>query len=1291
MSRDLHPLRRLRERNPDSFEQRLAESKEQLAARAASVPQVDYPAQLPITQHVDEIKALLDKHQVIVVAGETGSGKTTQLPKICLAAGYGVRGLIGHTQPRRIAARAVAGRIAQELQVEASSVVGYSVRFSDQASDETLIKLMTDGILLTEIRHDRFLNAYDLLIIDEAHERSLNIDFLLGYLQTLLRKRRDLKLIITSATIDEGAFAKHFDDAPILRVSGRSYPVDIRYIADDRDKQAQLETCFEEIRRLARRSEARDVLLFASGEREILDNARALRKLLGDSWEVLPLYARLSASEQAKIFRPSTKPRVVIATNVAETSLTVPNIGFVIDPGLARLSRYSYRSKLQRLPIEAISQASATQRAGRCGRIAPGVCFRLYDEADFAARPGFTEPEIQRSNLAAVVLQMRAFRLGDINRFPFINPPASKAISDAERLLEELGALSVASQTHQNPTKSQPAKSRVKRESRSRQSTNTGLTKVGQTMARLPVDLRLGRMLIAADQLGALQELLVITAALAAGDPRERPLANQQAADTAHELFADDRSDFLVFLNIWRWAETQRGNLGSSALQRAFRKRFFANQRMREWRSLYRQLKSSCGECGLRINEAPASYAAIHQALITGSLSLLGQLDEKGVYKGARESRFRIFPGSTLQGRSPKWLIAAEIAETSRVYARCVASVSPQWLEQAGAHLLRRSYSDPYWDPKRGEAMVLQRSVLYGLTLAEGKAVRLSPHDPELARLLFLRDGLLAGSLQPLPEFVQHNLEQVRGVARLEAKGRRRDLLATDETLVAFYDERLPAEINGAKALGRWVRRASPETIDQLRMSEADVRHNPAVELPELAYPATIDVGELALRVSYQFAPGTADDGVNVAVPLGLLGALPNEPFEWLVPGFLAARCEGMIRSLPKRLRRQLAPVPDHVAQILPALQANQIFRQGRLSDVLAEQLKHAFAVTISPSDWDLERLDPHLQCNFRVTGRKGRVIASGRNLQALQSQLLEERFEATAAGRANFERESLTAFPSEGVPATRHLKGANEQLLYPALADRGESVALIMCADPIAAQSHNRAGYARLARLQDRQTSRYLTKLLRSNKRLGLYYAPFGSAQELEDRVLNHLYWHVFFEDQPLPSEAADFSARLNKSRAELVRIYQDYEMVLNDCLAQRFHIVNTLESLTSPAHVATVADAREQIDDLFGDKFPQGAGWGQFIATPHYLAGLSYRLDHLQGRVSKDALAMDKLHKAREQVQKLERAVGRRAEVDALYVALQEWRLLLFAQSLGKHNGVSEKKFATKLAAAEQRFGKR
>ena len=1232
------------------------------------MPQLSYPAELPITAHVDEIKALLAEHQVLVVAGDTGSGKTTQLPKICLAAGFGIDGMIGHTQPRRLAARAVANRVAEELKVEVGNQVGFSVRFSEHASDATLVKMMTDGILLTEIRHDRELSAYDLIIIDEAHERSLNIDFLLGYLRDLLKRRPQLRLVITSATIDESAFAEHFGKAPVVRVSGRSFPVEVRYVDHVNDFSEQLEHCFHQIARKPNAA-ARDVLMFLSGEREILDTARLLRTLLGERWEILPLYARLSANEQQRVFKTGSKPRVVLSTNVAETSLTVPNIGYVIDPGMARLSRYSYRSKLQRLPIEAISQASATQRAGRCGRIAPGLCFRLYSEADFNAREAFTEPELRRSNLAAVVLQMRAFRLGDMRTFGFLNPPQLKAITDAERLLTELGALK-----------------------------GDAMSKIGEKMARLPVDPRLARMLVAAAEFGSLSELLIITSALATQDPRERPLDKQQAADTAHEMFADDRSDFMAYLNIWRWAEKQREELGSSALRRAFSKRFLSNVRMREWRSLHSQLLRACKQSGLKTAEAPASFATIHQALITGSLSLLGLHDERGQYLGARGSRFYIFPGSQQHQRNPKWVIAAEIAETTRVYARCVGGVTPAWLESASRHLQKRSHSEPFWDPERGEAMIYERVVLYGLTLSERKPVRLEPVDAALARELFLRDGLLRGGLDNAPEFVRHNLEQVREVLELEARGRRRDLLAADDDLTAFYDERLPAELTSVKRLNVWVKRADAEVLQSLFMGGADVRRTDNDSTTEEDYPGALSFADLKLRLNYRFAPGEADDGVNVHVPLGVLAGIVAEPFEWLVPGMLPARVEAMVRTLPKRIRRKLAPVPDHVREVLPILRAPAIYRQGPLAVALADGLNQQFGVVITPADWDLERLDEHLQVNYQVRGKRRKLLGQGRDLAALQTSLLAERFESGASVRAQFEVAGLTTFPDAGVPQRRHLRKGGEQLVYPALQDNGDSVGLTMCADAQSAARFNRSGYPRLARLQDSSTEKHLVKLLRSNKQLGLYYASFGSSKELEDRVLNHLYWNKYFAEQSLPVNAAEFTQRLQGARSEMVAFYNSYRADLVAALERRFAIARTLETLSSPAYVPCVDDVRQQLDDLFGVGYPEGRPWARFKATPGYLQGISYRLEHLQGRVAKDAVSMAKLGDARarllgaEEAQRSSSGQGASpADMDNLWLAYEEWRLSLFAQPLALHNGMSDKKFRRRLEDIETRLGLR
>jgi len=958
---------------------------------------------------------------------------------------------------------------------------------------------------------------------------------------------------------------------------------------------------------------------------------------------------------------------VVLATNVAETSLTVPNIGYVIDPGLARLSRYSYRSKLQRLPIEAISKASATQRAGRCGRIAPGRCFRLYSEADFNAREDFTEPELRRSNLAAVVLSMRAFQLGDMRTFGFLNPPQLKAITDAERLLAELGALN-----------------------------GERMSKIGEKMARLPVDPRLARMLVAAAEFGALTEVLIIVSALGSQDPRERPLEKQQAADTAHEMFADERSDFMAFLSIWRWAEAQREELGSSALRRTFAKRFLSPVRMREWRSLHTQLRRACAQAGLKVAEAPASYSAIHQALITGSLSLLGQHDERGQYAGARGSRFQIFPGSQQHKRNPKWLIAAEIAETSKVYARCVGGVSPQWLERASRHLQKRSHSEPSWDPKRGEAMILERVVLYGLTLSERRSVRLAPIDLDLARELFLRDGLLRGGIDEPPEFMRHNLLEVRKVLELEARGRRRDLLAADDQLIAFYDERLPADIVSVKLLRRWQRQTDDSEQQALFMSPADVRRSDTHSSGEEDYPGSIAFGDVQLKLNYRFAPGEPDDGVNVLVPLGVLGGLVSEPFEWLVPGMLAARAEAMIRSLPKRLRRKLAPVPDRVQEILPVLSSPNIYRQGDLALALADALEHQFGVVITPADWDHARLENHLRLNYQVRGKRRKLLGQGRDLVALQQTLLAEQYQGGADARANLEASGLLEFPADGVPQRRHVRRGGEQLVYPALRDEGTSVALVMCADATSAAELNRAGYPRLARLNDAGTQRYLLKLLRANKQLGLYYTGFGTSKQLEDRVLNHLYWNRYFSGGSLPAEREAFAERLASGRAEMVRYYQHYEKVLVSSLRERFAIGRKLDELTSPAYAGAVADVRQQLGDLFGENYPEGHAWARFQATPGYLSGISYRLDHLQGRVNKDAAAIERLGDARDRLKLLDgalREVGRQGagldDLEQLWVNLEEWRLALFAQPLALHNGMSDKKFGNRLQALETRLG--
>ncbi|MEQ8990382.1 MAG: ATP-dependent RNA helicase HrpA, partial [Pseudomonadales bacterium] len=798
--------------------------------------EIRFPDELPITAHAAEIGELLGRHQVVVVAGETGSGKTTQLPKICLQAGLGAERMIAHTQPRRLAARSVAARIAEELSVPLGEEVGYAVRFSDRTGPRTRLKIMTDGLLLTEIRRDRWLERYDAVIVDEAHERSLNIDFLLGYLRRVIDRRRDLRLIITSATIDVQAFSAHFRDAPVVEVGGRGYPVAVRYVGGEDSHEARLLACLEEIE-AGPQGRARDVLVFQSGEREILDTARMLRAAVGDRMEILPLYARLSQREQQRVFRPGQRRRVVLATNVAETSITVPNIGYVIDPGLARISRYSYRSKLQRLPVEPISRASADQRMGRCGRVAPGVCYRLYDEADYLGRPEYTDPEIRRTNLASVVLSMEAFGLGDPSRFPFLDPPDPGAVRDARRLLEELTALD-----------------------------GRGLTAVGRTMARLPVDPRLARMLVAANAMRCLTELLIIVSGLAVQDPRERPPDKQGSADRAHATFADPRSDFLALLNLWRFFEQARQEHSRSGLKRELEQRFLSPSRMHEWRELHRQLLLAVREHDMTLNDAPADYASVHQAVLSGSLSLIGLHDEKGEYQGPRNLKFRVFPGSALADRTPRWLMAGEIVETRRIYARCVAAVEPAWIEAAAAHLVKRNYSEPHWSERRGEVLAYETVLLYGLPLVERRRISYARIDPDLCRTLMIRDGLVAGAVARPPPFLEHNLALVTELLDEEARGRQRGLLIAEGAQADLYEARLPTSVCSMTQLERWWRRAGEDERQALFFDRPLLTDQAGRPITEDDFPSSLTVRGVEFPLKYRFAPGEPDDGISVRV-----------------------------------------------------------------------------------------------------------------------------------------------------------------------------------------------------------------------------------------------------------------------------------------------------------------------------------------------------------------------------------------------------------------------------------------
>lgn len=1245
--------------------ERLAAAQQRLAARQAIALDLRYPDALPISAHAAEIGVLLRDHPVIVVAGETGSGKTTQLPKICLEAGFGRRGLIAHTQPRRLAARTVASRIADEVGVPLGDAVGYAVRFSDQTSERTLVKLVTDGLLLTEIRGDKDLDGYDVVIVDEAHERSLNVDFLLGYLKALLTRREDLKVIITSATIDVAVFAEHFDDAPVVEVGGRGYPVTTHYLDDDAPYEDKLVEAIERIDGdPALRNAARDVLVFQSGEREILDSARLLRRHFGERFEVLPLYARLSVRDQQRVFQPGgARRRIVLATNVAETSITVPNIGYVVDPGVARISRYSFRSKLQRLPVEAISQASANQRQGRCGRVAPGHCFRLYGQADFESRPRYTDPEIVRSNLASVVLSMRAFGLGDPRRFPFLDPPEPGAVRDAYKLLDELGALR-----------------------------GDKLTRLGRSMARLPVDPRLARMLLAADGERSLTEVLVIVAALTVQDPRERPLDKQGAADACHERYLDERSDFLAFWNLWQWVEARRDQLSRGALRKAFAQNFLNAGRLREWRELHRQLRLACRELGLKENSEPAGYGSVHRALLAGSLSLLGQHDEKGHYLGPRQLKFRIFPGSALAEKRPRWLIAAEITETRRIYAHTVAAVEPGWIEAAAGHLLKRRYSEPYWNPKRGEAEAFESVTLYGLRLVEKRRVSVTRRDPVVARELFLLDGLVRGGIDVGFDFLAHNQARVAEILDDEAKGRRRDLLVPEEELAALYDRVLPAELVSVAGLSRWWARAEPEARGALYFSREQLLQSRDGRSPETDFPSSLTLRGVELPLKYRFAPGEADDGVNLQVDVGALESLVPEALDWHVPGYFEAVCEQWLRTLPKAKRRRLAPLPDRLPEITARLRRPDRYRQGRLATALAEVLKDLYQLEVDAADWDVARLEAHLRINVQVRDGDGRLLAQSRDAAALKAEFAAEAAARVSAQRGgDRERTGLLTFPDAPLEDRVELReGGGRVLAYPALVDRGRHVDLALLPTAAARDRANRDGYARLALLRLGQTTRYLKKRLDRWPQLGLHYATLGDAAELTDELLRAAAWNCCFEGRPLPRSDAAFALRLDECRGEIADTFERLLEAFAAVLRERFELVRELDAATSPAYADAVADIRGWLERLVPPQLLSQRSLERLAELPDYLAAARYRLANLQGKVGRDAEHSRVLAKLQERLDRLAGvAAADGARLAELQDQLERLRVALFAQPLAGRVKVSPKRCDRALRDYERELG--
>ena len=1278
MRQDLFRLRR--EQDPQRFEQALTQSTEKRRQRVAALEALDLSVsqELPIAAHAEELTTLIGSHQVVIVAGETGSGKTTQLPKLCLALGLGAGGMVGHTQPRRLAARTVAKRVASEVGAKLGEQVGFAVRFTDQVGPQTLVKVMTDGLLLTEIRRDRYLEAYDILILDEAHERSLNIDFLLGYLRRVLSKRRDFKLIITSATIDVGRFSKFFGGAPTVSVSGRAFPVDTRYVDATEDVLEGVSHALQEIAAKPL-TNARDTLVFFSGEREIFEAAKELRKTFAERFEILPLYARLSFPEQQKIFEPSGgRRRVILATNVAETSLTVPNIGYVIDPGFARINRYSYRSKLQRLPIEPISRASADQRKGRCGRIAPGTCYRLYTEHDFQSRPEFTDAEIHRVNLASVMLQMQAFRLGDIATFPFIDPPDPRAVKDAVRLLEELQAM-------------QEGK----------------LTKTGQVMARMPIDPRLARMLVEAGREGAVDEVMIIVSALAVQDPRERPLQKAQAADQAHEFFLDEKSDFLSLLNLWRWLEEQRQQLTNARFSALLRKRFINHQRFREWREVHRQLRLVGREVGLKNSTSSANYRSIHECILAGSLSLIGQHDERGVYLGARNLTMRIFPGSGLSKRTPKWIVAGEIAETSRIYARSVAVVEPGWIEHQAAHLLKAQYSAPFWSLARGETMAHKNVSLYGLRLAENRQVSYFNIDRVVSRDLFIREGLVRGLVKEAPPFLSHNLAAYARVEDLEAKGRRRDILASDDDLYAFYTARIDEKICRISDLTQWLRKSDEHVVNALFMRDEDLRRMHDAKISDDSFPPTLQLHGVQLELKYRFAPGEKDDGVTLKVPIGMLSSIGAEPLEWSVPGMLSKLVEQWLRTLPKTKRRTLVPLPEKIDEFTSYLLRPEIYRQGRLLAALSKLIKDRFGLAVGERDWDRERVDPHLLIHIEVIDDQSKVLAAGRDIRALREKFLQSHESSRRAKQGSPKAEKdVKTFPVLGLANFEVLGDEHAPvILFPGLVDQGSSVDLELFDSESTRNNAHRRGLSRLALQQLGKVGGYFRRELDRHQELALHFATLGNAAQLKDELLRAAIWYCFFESRPLPKSKAEFESRLDECRGSLASILNRTVEQYAQCLALRFACVRSLEALSSAAYKRSQVDITDHLERLAPKTLLESTPLEYLPLLPRYLRGIQRRIETLPGHVPKDLKLINEIEPLSKRYHKiLEAELTDNQHNIELGFYIEELRLNMFAEQIGRHKvanhpldgaffgpnwKVSLKRVDAQIFAEEQRVG--
>lgn len=1251
---------------------RLAEAIEQSVAavqmRRDNLPKWQYPESLPVAGRSEEIVKAIQNNQVVIVAGETGSGKTTQIPKMCLQAGLGVTGYVGHTQPRRLAARTVAQRIADELDTTIGDKVGYKIRFQDQVSANSHIKLMTDGMLLAEIAQDRYLNQYDAIIIDEAHERTLNIDFLLGFLKQLLPQRPDLKVIITSATIDHWRFSRYFNDAPVIEVSGRTYPVDILYrpldepqgdddevVSDDEGKiETGILNALEEIHRLERANHnpARpgDVLVFLPGERDIRQVAECLRKHGPKHLEVLPLYSRLSNAEQNRVFQPHANRRVVLSTNVAETSITVPNIGYVIDPGIARISRYSFRTKVQRLPIEPVSQASANQRAGRCGRVAEGICIRLYSEQDFINRPEYTEPEILRTNLASVILQMQGLKLGEVSRFPFVDPPDHRLVNDGYRLLEELGAVDAK---------------RI-------------ITPLGFDLLKFPIDPRIARMLVAAKEQHCLSEMLIIASGLSVQEPWQRPHDRQGAADEALKRFQHDESDFLTFVNVWQQCEQQKTDLTNNRYRRWLLQNFLSYLRMREWQDVYRQLKQALHQLGWSENSEPARYEEIHRAILAGLLSHVATKDDQKGYNGARNRVMNIFPGSTLIKRKPKWIVCAEIVETQKVYGRTVARVEPDWVEQVGESQLKRSYSEPHWEKKQACTVAFEQTSLFGLIVNPRKRVNYSNIDPILCRELFIQHALVMHEYETRAPYARHNQKLIEELEYLEQKSRRRDILIDDLTLYALFDAIVPTQVVNGKSFERWRKKAEQQTPELLFLKKEQLVKSDTDSIKQWEFPDQVEVDGGSIKIDYQFEPGKKQDGLNIVVPVTLINQIEEEKLEWLVPGLEKEKCVGLIKSLPKALRKHFVPAPDFAEAFL-----NSKPDRGRSLKVqLASFLRDKKRVDITDQSWDESTLPLHLLANLKVLDQKGKVLSQGRDIRQIKLSLQGEFQQSLKQLTQNTLSEAVfDHWAFDTIPEVYEVKQAGALVkAYPALAAKEGGVALQLFDTPFAAQVSMEQGLLRLCVLTLPQQVRYLKKQHSLSETAAIKYAPFGDRKSLVDGLVDMAFYRAFVAGQPTVRTEADFQQRIVTGKAQLVIAAADIASLISAILERHHQVVAMLANDKSPAKKISRDDIRVQLSHLFPQDWMHRIPYRALLEYPRYLDAVALRWQRLQGKIDRDQELVDELALLWDQYQNRSHKHLKGGVLDENLEnwrwALEEYRVSLFAQGVKTPYPVSYKR---------------